>query len=117
MVLASEEEVENLERHYWKGKGHDIARDWRLYIMLLPIMIFLLLWKYFPIGSMIVSFKQYTNDSSFGGGVYSSLFVGFDCFKVLFNSSNFWGAFRNTFVLSFYGLVFGFPFPNHLCIR
>jgi len=116
MTLASEYEIENLEKNYWKNKGKEILKDWQIYVMVIPLVTFLILWKYFPISSMVMSFKYYRSDSSFGGGVYTSLFIGLDAFKVLFNSADFWTAFRNTFVLSFYGLVFGFPVPIILAL-
>lgn len=115
-MRASEEEVENIEKSYWKRTFHDMAKDWRLYVMLLPLVFFLVCWKYFPIASMVVSFKYFQSDSSFGGGVYTSLWTGFASFETLFKSADFWSAFRNTFVLSFYGLIFGFPFPIILAL-
>lgn len=69
-----------------------------------------------PIASMISSFKYLVIDSSFGGGTFTSDFIGFDSFIYLFSRTEFWIAFRNTFALSFYGLVFGFPFPIILAL-
>jgi putative aldouronate transport system permease protein len=57
-----------------------------------------------------MSFKNY--DATLG--VYNSTDVGIYWFQSLLTGSNaadFWKAFRNTFVLSFYGLCFGFPIP------
>lgn len=117
-MQASEEEVENLEKGYWKSKIRDILKDWRLYVMLLPLMLFLILWKYMPISSMIMAFKYYNNQGN--AGIYTSNFNGFDNFITIFTKSDrwggFWGAFRNTFVISFYGLFFGFPFPIILAL-
>jgi len=113
---ASEEKIQTIEKSYWGQKLYDIAKDWRLYVMILPLLFFLIAWKYLPIASMIVSFKNYQADSSFGGGVYTSNFIGFDAFLYLFKQADFWKAFRNTFTLSFYSMVFGFPFPIILAL-
>ncbi len=113
---ATEEEVQSMERGYWRQKLHTIVTDWRLYLMFFPLFFFLVAWKYFPIASMIVSFKDLQIDSSFGGGTFTSDFIGFDSFVYLFQRIEFWTAFRNTFALSFYGLVFGFPFPIILAL-
>lgn len=113
---ATEEEVQSMERGFWRQKFHDIVTDWRLYLMFLPLFFFLVCWKYFPIFSMISSFKNLKIDSSFGGGAFTSTFVGFDSFIILFQRMAFWRAFRNTFAISFYGLVFGFPFPIILAL-
>ena len=117
MPKASAAEVEAIEKNHFKAVAHDVLRDWRLYVLLLPMMFFLLCWKYFPIASMISSFKYMpTTDSSFGGGSFTALWNGLDNFRYLFAQPDFWAAFRNTFVLSFYGLVFGFPFPIILAL-
>ena len=113
---ATEEEVQSMERGYWRQRFHTIVTDWRLYLMFFPLFFYLIAWKYFPIASMIVSFKDLQIDSSFGGGTFTSDFIGFDSFIYLFQNANFWSAFRNTFALSFYGLVFGFPFPIILAL-
>ncbi len=113
---ATEEEVQSMERGYWREKFHNILADWRLYVLFFPLFFFLVAWKYFPIASMVVSFKYLQIDSSFGGGTFTSDFIGFDSFIYLFKNLDFWSAFRNTFALSFYGLVFGFPFPIILAL-
>ncbi len=113
---ASEEEIQEMERGYWKDKFRTILSDWRLYLMFFPLFFFLVAWKYMPILSMISSFKYLQIDSSFGGGTFTSDFIGFDSFIYLFKLPAFWTAFRNTFLLSFYGLLFGFPFPIILAL-
>ncbi len=113
---ATEEEIQSMERGYWREKFHSILSDWRLYLLFFPLFFFLIAWKYLPIASMVVSFKYLEIDSSFGGGTFTSDFIGFDSFLYLFKTVDFWSAFRNTFALSFYGLVFGFPFPIILAL-
>ena len=113
---ATEEEIQSMERGYWREKFHSILSDWRLYLLFFPLFFFLVAWKYLPIASMVVSFKYLEIDSSFGGGTFTSDFIGFDSFLYLFKTVDFWTAFRNTFALSFYGLVFGFPFPIILAL-
>lgn len=113
---ATEEEIQSMERGYWKQKIHDIVTDWRLYVLFFPLFFFLVAWKYFPIASMVVSFKYFVTDESFGGGTFTSDFIGFSSFIYLFKQDEFWQAFRNTFLVSFYGLCFGFPFPIILAL-
>jgi putative aldouronate transport system permease protein len=112
---ASERDIENIEKNYWKAKGHEMLKDWRLYAMLVPMFFFLICWKYLPIASIVMSFKNYTGTSS----IYSSTNVGLLWFQQLLfgkDATDFWKAFRNTFVLSFYGLFFGFPVPIILAL-
>ncbi len=92
-----------------------IVKDWRLYVLLIPSIYFFFMWKYLPISGQLMAFKDYKIDS----GVLGSDFAGFDFFKQLMfggNAADFWRAFRNTFMLSFYGLLFGFPVPIILAI-
>ncbi len=117
MIRASEAQVEKLERSYWRRKGLEIFTNWRLYAMLVPMLFFFICWKYLPIASMTMSFKFYMPVS--GKQVYGSDWVGLYWFHALMFgnlSSQFWVVFRNTFTLSFYGLVFGFPFPIILAL-
>ena len=116
MRRAAASEVEAIERNHWKAVWHNVVGDWRLYVMLIPMMFFLICWKYLPIASMVISFKNFQSSNSFGGGVYTSLWIGLDNYRDLFAQSAFWSAFRNTFALSFYSLVFGFPFPIILAL-
>lgn len=116
MRRAAEHEVEQIERDHWKSILHGIVADWRIYVMMVPLLFFLIAWRYLPIASMVISFKNFKPDGSFGGGVYTSYWIGFDNFSQLFAKAQFWSAFRNTFALSFYSMLFGFPFPIILAL-
>ncbi len=92
-----------------------IIKDWRLYVLLLPLIIWMAVWAYKPMGGLIIAFKRF--DSSIG--MWASEFRGFANFNNLVNGVNkvaFWQAFRNTFVISAYSLVFGFPIPIILAL-
>lgn len=112
----SEEELLNyLEKTKWKRNLITILQDWRLYVMLLPMVVFFVLWRYAPMFGLLIAFKNYNVQLGAIGSDFSGLYY----FMVLMfgpDSSDFWQAFRNTFLLSFYGLVFGFPFPILLAL-
>ena len=98
-------------REYWCS----FKKNWRLYVLLLPIVLWFLIWAYKPMLGLIIAFKDY--DAS--KGMYNSDFVGFDNFITLIaggQSTSFWQAFRNTFIISAYGLLFGFPIPIILAL-
>jgi putative aldouronate transport system permease protein len=67
-------------------------------------------------GGLLVAFKDYMPDR----GVHDSDFSGFHNFsQLMFDTAfrrEFWGAFRNTFMISLYGLIFAFPVPIILAI-
>lgn len=78
-----------------------------LYLMILPGLLFFLLFRYIPMGGLVLAFKDYDPLSGFA----SSPWVGFDNFKKLFAEADFWIILRNTFVLSGINLLFFFPVP------
>ena len=103
---------DDVEKHYWLNVGRTILKDWRLYLMLIPMLLVFLFWRYFPMYELLSAFKVPNETLEVADRLYS----GFSYFKMLFAGNNtlsleFWRAFRNTFLLSFYGLCFGFPMP------
>ncbi|NOU66962.1 ABC transporter permease subunit [Paenibacillus sp. LMG 31461] len=78
-----------------------------LYLMILPGLLFFLLFRYIPMGGLVLAFKDYDPLSGFA----SSPWVGFDNFRKLFVDPDFWIILRNTFVLSGINLIFFFPVP------
>ena len=108
---------DDVEKHYWRNVGLTVLKDWRLYIMLIPMILVFLFWRYFPMYELLGSFKV----SDEVKPVAEQFFAGFSYFKRLLvggdgMSTEFWRAFRNTFLLSFYGLCFGFPMPIILAL-
>ena len=103
---------DDVEKHHWKHVWLTILKDWRLYLMLVPMILVFFFWRYMPMYELLGSFKIYDTVKSVSEQFYS----GFSYFRTLFAgdssiSLDFWRAFRNTFLLSFYGLCFGFPMP------
>jgi putative aldouronate transport system permease protein len=92
-----------------------IFTDWRLYTLLLPMVIWFALWMYVPMGGLLIAFKNYQPNL----GIDGSDFVGFSNFLTLITGAfaePFWRAFRNTFLISLYGFIFGFPIPIILAL-
>ena len=114
----SEQKVrDDVEKHYWLHVGRAVVKDWRLYVMLVPMLLVFLFWRYFPMYELLGCFK--VSDEVLP--VSQQLFSGFSYFRRLLVggdalSAEFWRALRNTFLLSFYGLCFGFPVPIILAL-
>lgn len=109
---------DDVEKHHWLNTAKTIIKDWRLYLMLVPMLLVFLFWRYFPMYELLGAFKQSANSMI---PVNEQDFLGFYNFKFLMFGStsmtpDFWRAFRNTFLLSFYGLCFGFPVPIILAL-
>lgn len=113
--MSPEQQVrDETEKNRWKTTGLTILKDWRLYLMLVPMILVYFLWKYLPMTELLAAFKYGDFDDS-----ADRAWVGFNNFKVIFvgeSAATFWMAFRNTFVLAFYGLLFGFPLPIILAL-
>ncbi len=114
--MPQEQKVrDETERNKWKDTGLSILRDWRLYLMLVPMVLVYVLWRYMPMTELLAAFK----DPSSATEVANQEWYGLTNFANLFFGSSsylFWGAFRNTFIIAFYGLLFGFPFPIILAL-
>ncbi len=112
-VAFEREQVQQYyEKHHWKFVGKRILKDWRLYVMLLPLVFVFIFWRYLPMYGLTIAFKNFDA----GLGIMGSNFVGLAGFKAIMSDPLFWRAFRNTFMLAFYGLLFGFPFPIILAL-
>ncbi|WNS42350.1 ABC transporter permease subunit [Paenibacillus sp. MMS20-IR301] len=83
-----------------------------LMIMFLPVLLFYLIFRYAPIGGLVIAFKDY----NFYDGILNSPWVGFHYFEVLFQDPRTLEIIRNTLMLSILSLLIGFPIPIILAI-
>ena len=83
-----------------------------LYLMLLPGVIYFLIFRYWPIYGLVIAFKDYRALD----GILGSPWVGLQNFQALVDSPLFLRAVKNTFVISFLKLVIGFPPPIILAL-
>ncbi|TXK77654.1 sugar ABC transporter permease [Paenibacillus sp. N3.4] len=90
-----------------KKRSHKyLKQNIPLYIMLTPAILCFLLFKYVPMGGVIIAFKDY----NFWDGIWGSPWVGFKHFDYLFTNPQGWKIIRNTFMLSLLSFI-GFPVP------
>lgn len=87
--------------------SYNIKRFWPYYIMVLPGVVFLLVFKYIPIGGSIIAFQDY----SVFKGIFDSAWVGLKHFKALFAYPDFIRVFSNTLILGLLKTVLIFPIP------
>lgn len=108
--------LEQLERNKWHRYWVAIKKDWPLYVMLVPVILYFFIFRYMPIYGILAAFKN-QNDLTLSVG--QAPFSGFYAFRSLIAgdyAKEFWQAFRNTFAISMYGLIFGFPVPIILAL-
>ena len=89
-----------------------IVRDRYLYLMLLPAVAVMLIFKYLPMGGLLMAFEDYSPFK----GIFGSKWVGFANFVKIFTQPKFTTAIRNTLVVSLLDLVIGFPAPILLAL-
>ena len=87
-----------------------VSRDRHLLLMFLPVFIFYIVFCYLPMAGLAMAFQDFKMGSGFVG-VFTSEWVGLKWFNQFFSSVFAWRLIRNTFLLSFYSLIFGFPIP------
>ncbi|GGD80154.1 ABC transporter permease [Paenibacillus nasutitermitis] len=73
------------------------------YIMMTPGLIYYLIFNYLPMGGLLIAFQDY----NLMKGIWGSPWVGFDNFRVIFNSPDFYIILKNTLIISVYRVVFG----------
>ena len=93
------------------GLGERLRRDvllnWRLYVLLLPGFLSLVLFKLLPVGGMVIAFQDY---SAFLG-IRGSEWVGFENFKRMLTDPYMLTLVKNTVILAVLSVVCVFPFP------
>ena len=90
----------DMQLHFWK------------YVLILPILVYLALFCYKPMYGLIIAFKNYKP----ARGIWGSKWVGFTWFETFFKDPYFFRLLRNTFRLSAYSILFGFPAPIILAL-
>ena len=84
----------------------DFRRNWPIYTLLLPVVIYFIVFNYIPMVGVLMAFQNY----NLRLGFFQSEWVGFQHFINFFNSHHFVRVIRNTFLISFYQLLL-FPAP------
>lgn len=93
------------------AKKH-LSKYWQLYILSLPVLIYIVIFKYLPMYGVQIAFRDFQAKLGF----FKSPWVGFEHFERFFRSYIFKSLIRNTLTISLYSLLLGFPIPIILAI-
>lgn len=85
----------------------DMRKNWLLYLLILPPLIYLLIFNYIPMYGVIIAFKNFKPRL----GIFGSQWVGLKYFKDFTSSVFFTRTFTNTLAISGLNLLFGFSAP------
>lgn len=69
-----------------------VKKHWMLLLMLMPAVIYVIIFNYIPMSGIVLAFKKY----QYAGGIYGSPWNGFDNFKALLISGKLGQVTRNT---------------------
>ena len=96
-----------------RQKLNYVKTNWQLYVIfLLPAVVLTIIFKYIPMGGVLIAFKDYSAIQ----GVFGSPWVGFKYFERFLSSPDFMRYLLNTLKVSLYGLLWGFPVPIILAL-
>lgn len=90
----------------------DVVRNYDLYLMAIPGVLYYIIFKYWPMFGVQIAFRQYSPVL----GMWHSPWVGIKWFLEFFASYQFSNLLINTFVISLYSLLVGFPIPIVLAL-
>ena len=85
---------------------------WQLWLMMIPAIIYMLLFVYKPMSGVLIAFQKY----SLKKGIWGSKWIGFDNFTRLFKSYWFPVILKNTLTISVLSLLLSFPAPIILAL-
>lgn len=95
-----------------KKPWFDLKHDWQLWLLLLPALIYIVIFCYGPMYGLQLAFRDYDFSKGLTGGAW----VGLKYFKQYFTSPMFVPTVKNTFVIAFFSLLWGFPVPIILAL-
>jgi len=105
--IRSKSATVSREKRMNQSLWHNMRLYWPLYIMAIPGVIFLLVFKYIPLAGSVIAFQ----DFSVFKGVLESPWVGLAHFQKLMDYPDFIRVFTNTLILGFLKLAIVFPVP------
>lgn len=99
-------------KSFWARLYIDLQKNRWKYIIVLPVLIWLILFCYKPMYGIIIAFK----DFRVGLGIDGSPWVGLQQFERFFHDVYFGRLLKNTFSISFLSILFSFPVPILLAL-
>ncbi len=93
-----------LKENTWK---YDFKRNWVIYLMFIPLLVYFLIFHYAPMFGLIMAFEDFKPSRGFLG----STWVGLENFRELFTGDTFPKVLRNTTAMAVLNLTLGFAAP------
>lgn len=87
--------------------SRSIRKNWDLYLLIIPVILYFALIKYLPMYGVQIAFKDFSPSK----GIWGSDWVGIKHFIRFFNNYQFWTLIRNTVGISLFQIAVAFPLP------
>lgn len=118
VLCDKREERAKARKRWFKENADDFKRNRTLYLMVLPVLLYYLIFLYLPMGGIVIAFQDFQLDIryTFLGNILNSDWVGLEHFKSLFDSIYFKRVMTNTLTISITSIIFSFPMPIILAI-
>jgi putative aldouronate transport system permease protein len=87
------------KRHGLAAVGYEMRKNWLMWMMILPAVVFVVIFNYIPMAGIVVAFKKF----NYTDGIFNSPWVGFDNFAFLVKGGVLWRITRNTVL---YNIIF-----------
>jgi putative aldouronate transport system permease protein len=97
---------------FWQRSAKILNKDKYLYALFIVPFLYFFIFRYIPIYGVIIAFKNY----KVAKGILGSSWVGIKHFQEFLSNPYAWKLIRNTILLSFYSVLFGFPGPIVLAL-
>ncbi len=104
--------VYEMQRKQLRAYFIRMRRGWQLYLFLVLPLLYLFVFKYWPMWGAQIAFRQFNP----AVGITESPWVGTKYFVKFFESYQFERVIKNTLTISLYSLVAGFPVPILLAL-
>lgn len=109
---AVKSRIHRLKKKKGQSWGNYLKENWDLYLLLLPALVYTIVFLYIPMYGVLMAFQDYSPVK----GVWGSPWVGLKHFERFFGTYAAGRVIGNTLILSFYSMIASFPFPIILAL-
>lgn len=102
--------VKQKKASFWKRLWEDLKKYKGAYLLVLPVILYYILFCYKPMYGLVIAFKEFSPAAGIWGSEWTSAH-GFQHFIDFFHSYYFGRILKNTLVISLTSIIFGFPMP------
>lgn len=111
-IAPKPKKIGNAVTAFFKDFAKEVSRNKMIYVFAIPILIFYIIFSYWPMYGIVIAFKEFNPRL----GILGSHWVGLEHFKTFLTSYEFKRVFTNTLLISTYDIIWGFPAPIILAL-